>query len=106
MPLSRSGAVLACPRTGPRTVPRSRPRTSACGKSLLPAGVREVQGRFEKGACLRILNMEGRELARGIAGYGSGDADAIRGASRGEAAIRLGYSGPTAIIHRNDLVLM
>jgi len=76
------------------------------GKSLLPAGVREVQGRFEKGACLRILNMEGRELARGIAGYGSGDADAIRGASRGEAALRLGYSGPTAIIHRNDLVLM
>jgi glutamate 5-kinase len=81
-------------------------RALADGKSLLPAGVREIRGSFERGACLSVLGADGRELARGITAYGSADAGAIKGARRGEAAERLGYSGPTAIIHRNDLVLM
>jgi glutamate 5-kinase len=76
------------------------------GRSLLPAGVREVQGSFEKGACLRVLDLRGAELARGISAYSSADAAAICGARRGEAAKRLGYGGPEELIHRDDLVLM
>ena len=81
-------------------------RALAEGRSLLPAGVREVQGSFEKGACLRVLDLEGRELARGLGAYGAADAEAIRGARKGEAAERLGYRGPDELIHRDDLVLM
>jgi len=76
------------------------------GRSLLPAGVREVQGRFERGACLKVVGVDGRELARGITAYGSAEAEVIRGAGRGMVAERLGYNGPTEIIHRDDLVLM
>lgn len=81
-------------------------RALAEGRSLLPAGVREVQGSFEKGACLRVLDLGGRELARGLGAYGAADAEAIRGARKGEAAERLGYRGPDELIHRDDLVLM
>lgn len=81
-------------------------RALAEGRSLLPAGVREVRGSFERGSCLQVLDLSGRELARGISAYGSAEAEAIRGARRGEAAERLGYSGPAELIHRDDLVLM
>ena len=81
-------------------------RALAEGRSLLPAGVREVQGSFEKGACLRVLDLGGRELARGLGAYGAADAEAIRGARKGEAAERLGYRGPDELIHRDDMVLM
>lgn len=81
-------------------------RALARGRSLLPAGVREVRGSFEKGACLRVLDLGGHELARGISAYGAADAAAISGAGKGEAAERLGYSGPDELIHRDDLVLI
>lgn len=76
------------------------------GCSLLPVGVREVVGSFEGGACLRVLDTAGRELARGIGAYGSIEANLIRGRKRDEAAARLGYEGPEEIIHRDDLVLL
>ena len=91
---------------GALVVDEGAARALAEGRSLLPAGVRDVRGRFEKGACLRVLDLEGRELARGISAYGSVDAEAIRGARKGEVSQRLGYGGRDEIIHRNDLVLI
>jgi glutamate 5-kinase len=76
------------------------------GRSLLPVGVREVIGSFEAGACLRVLDTSGRELARGIGSYGSVEANLIRGRKREEATARLGYEGPDELIHRDDLVLL
>ena len=76
------------------------------GKSLLPAGVAEVAGAFERGACLKILDPDGREVARGIAAYSSAEAEAIRGLSSARIAERLGYAGPDELIHRDDLVLL
>ncbi len=78
----------------------------AAGKSLLPAGVRAVEGSFERGVCLRILGPDGRQVARGITAYTSGETKAILGCSSSEIERRLGYSGPDELIHRNDLVLM
>ena len=91
---------------GSVTIDEGAARALAEGRSLLPAGVREVKGSFERGACLKVLDPAGRELARGICAYGSAEAEAIRGARRGEAAERLGYGGPDELIHRDDLVLM
>ncbi|MDW8315872.1 MAG: glutamate 5-kinase, partial [Rhodovarius sp.] len=44
------------------------------GRSLLPAGVRAVQGRFQRGDAIRVLDMAGRELARGLSAYDAEDA--------------------------------
>jgi glutamate 5-kinase len=76
------------------------------GKSLLPAGVRAVDGTFERGVCLRVLGPDGREIARGISGYTSAETQAILGCPSTEIESRLGYSGQDELIHRNDLVLM
>lgn len=76
------------------------------GKSLLPAGVTAVAGRFDSGACLRVLDDRGTEIARGIAAYDSTEVQMIHGASSAKIADRLGYRGPDEIIHRNDLVLL
>lgn len=78
----------------------------AAGKSLLPAGIRAVDGTYERGVCLRVLGPEGREVARGITAYTSAETQAILGCASGEIERRLGYSGPDELIHRNDLVLM
>jgi glutamate 5-kinase len=78
----------------------------ATGKSLLPAGVRAVDGAFERGVCLRVLGPDGREIARGISAYTSAETQTILGCASSEIERRLGYSGPDELIHRNDLVLM
>jgi glutamate 5-kinase len=76
------------------------------GKSLLPAGVRAVDGIFERGVCLRVLGPDGREVARGISAYTSAETLAILGCASSQIERRLGYTGPDELIHRDDLVLM
>lgn len=91
---------------GSLTVDAGAVRALAAGKSLLPAGVRAVDGTFERGVCLRVLAPDGREVARGISAYTSAETQAILGCVSGEIRRRLGYSGPDELIHRNDLVLV
>jgi glutamate 5-kinase len=74
------------------------------GKSLLPAGVVLVEGRFDKGDAVCIRSRDGQDLARGLAAYGSREADAIKGLRSDAVEATLGYRGPPAIVHRNDLV--
>jgi glutamate 5-kinase len=81
-------------------------RALLSGKSLLPAGVRSVTGRFERGACLSVLDEEGREVARGISAYGANDAQAILGCTSEHIAARVGYEGPHELIHRDDMVVV
>jgi glutamate 5-kinase len=76
------------------------------GKSLLPAGVTDVQGTFEKGDAVRILASDGQDLARGLIGYGAADARKIKGHRSEEIPTLLGFAGPAAIVHRNDMVLL
>jgi glutamate 5-kinase len=91
---------------GALTIDEGAVRALATGKSLLPAGVRSVEGEFERGVCLRVLDPAGREVARGISAYTSSEARAIQGCVSSRIAERLGYAGPDEIIHRDDLVLM
>ena len=76
------------------------------GKSLLPSGVTAVDGQFDRGACLRVLDHRGIEVARGIAAYSAAETQAIRGGGSARIAERLGYSGPDELIHRDDLVML
>ncbi|HSN71462.1 MAG TPA: glutamate 5-kinase [Steroidobacteraceae bacterium] len=75
------------------------------GKSLLPAGVTEVVGRFDRGDALIVRDAEGREIARGLSAYSSTDAERIRGRRSGEIEALLGFRGRDEMIHRDDLVL-
>jgi glutamate 5-kinase len=88
------------------TVDEGAVRALAAGKSLLPAGVRGVEGAFERGVCLRILGPDGREVARGLSAYSAAEAAAIGGRGSAEIEACLGFRGPDELIHRDDLVLM
>jgi glutamate 5-kinase len=75
------------------------------GKSLLPAGVTEVAGKFEKGDAVRILGPEGAEIARGLACYDAADAAKIKGLKSAAIEAALGYQSGAELIHADDLVL-
>ncbi len=75
------------------------------GKSLLPAGVRRVEGAFERGDAVVIRGPDGRELGRGLVAYTHEDAARIIGKRTGEIAAILGYAGRAALVHRDDMVL-
>ncbi len=75
------------------------------GKSLLPAGVRKVEGEFSRGDTLAILAPDGTEIARGLAAYDSGDAIKIAGKRTQDIAGLIGYEARSAMVHRDDLVI-
>jgi glutamate 5-kinase len=84
--------------TGAETALRS-------GKSLLPAGVRQVTGSFSRGDTIAIIGAEGREIARGLVGYDADEARQIVGKKSAEIAVILGYAGRAAMVHRDDMVM-
>lgn len=74
------------------------------GNSLLPVGVTEITGHFERGDAVLIRGATGRVLAKGLSAYGSGDARRIMGKNSKQTEILLGYKGRDALIHRDDMV--
>ncbi len=75
------------------------------GKSLLPAGVVDVTGNFEKGDAVAVKTAQGQEVARGLIAYSATDARLLMGHKSSEIEGLLGYRGRDELIHRNDLVL-
>lgn len=75
------------------------------GKSLLPAGVTLVSGKFSRGDTVAILDHQGHEIARGLVGYDAADAIKIAGKKTAEIEAVLGHEARSAMIHRDDLVM-
>ena len=75
------------------------------GKSLLPAGVKQVRGNFSRGDTVAVMSPEGREIARGLVAYDAADAVRIAGLKSSEIANVLGYEARSAMVHRDDLVM-
>jgi glutamate 5-kinase len=75
------------------------------GKSLLPAGVRTVEGEFARGDTVAVLSLDGREIARGLSGYDAQEARLISGKKSADIEGILGYPGRSAMVHRDDLVM-
>jgi glutamate 5-kinase len=80
-------------------------RALRSGKSLLPAGVRRVEGRFQRGDAIIIQGPSGEEIGRGLVAYDMADAERIAGRNSNEIAAILGYSGRAAMVHRDDMAL-
>lgn len=76
------------------------------GASLLPGGVREVQGDFRRGDVLDIRAADGRPLARGQAQYNVAESARIAGRHSRDIETVLGYRYDEAMVHRDDLVLL
>jgi len=76
------------------------------GKSLLPSGVVGVEGRFERGACVRICGSDGNEFARGLSDYSSSEIARLAGHNSSEIEELLGYRYADVIIHRDNLVVI
>jgi glutamate 5-kinase len=76
------------------------------GKSLLPAGVKEIVGLFGRGDTVSVVGADGAEVARGMVAYDSADALRIKGLKSSEIMKVLGAAGRDEIIHRDDLVML
>ncbi len=75
------------------------------GKSLLPAGVKRVDGEFSRGDAVVIRDLDGAEIGRGLVAYDAADAGKVMGLSSADAKNVLGFEGRTEIVHRDDLVM-
>lgn len=75
------------------------------GKSLLPIGVRSIEGEFERGAAIACLDADRKEVARGLVNYASTEASRIAGRASQEIEAVLGYLDETELIHRDNLIL-
>lgn len=76
------------------------------GRSLLPVGVAEVIGEFERGAVVECRDQNGILIARGLTHYNAADARKIAGHSSNDILGILGYQGEPELIHRDNMVVM
>ncbi len=74
------------------------------GKSLLPAGVKKINGTFEKGDHILVKDQNNLEFARGLSSFSSKEIEKIKGSHSSEIKNILGYSSREEIIHKDDLV--
>ena len=71
--------------------------------SLLPKGVTGIEGNFDIGDVVAVLNPDGDEIARGVTLYDHHEVERIQGHHSEEIAALLGYTNGTTVIHRNDM---
>jgi glutamate 5-kinase len=76
------------------------------GRSLLPVGVKKVEGEFDRGAVVACLSPEGAEIARGLVNYNAQESRRIAGRASSEIEAILGYVDEPELIHRDNLVLL
>lgn len=73
--------------------------------SLLPVGCVRVDGHFHRGELVAVFNTEGREIARGLSNYSSGEAARILQTPSDEIAAKLGYANEPELIHRDNMAV-
>jgi glutamate 5-kinase len=102
---ARKRWIAAMKPRGEVTLDAGAARALASGKSLLPAGVTTVTGRFGRGDPVAILGPDGAALGQGLIRYTAAETTLIRGHRSDEIETLLGYPGRAALIHRDDMAL-
>lgn len=74
------------------------------GKSLLPGGIRSLEGHWSVGDVVKIIGVENREIAKGVVNYSSGDLELIKGLKTERIALKLGRKSIDEVIHRDNMV--
>ena len=75
------------------------------GKSLLPSGIRQLDGTFERGDAVRLCDLNGKEFAKGVTNYNSAELIRIIGKNTKEILQILGYQYGDEVVHRDNLVI-
>jgi glutamate 5-kinase len=76
------------------------------GGSLLPVGLRQVEGSFQRGDAVRVADLAGKEIAVGLVNYAARDLERLCGVHSTEIETVLGYTFGDEVIHRNNLMLL
>ena len=76
------------------------------GRSLLPAGVSGVKGRFQRGDAVAITDGDGQRIACGIANYSAEEILRIRGVRSDRIETVLGHHYGGEGVHRDNLVVL
>lgn len=74
--------------------------------SILPVGIVGVEGDFDSGDTVSVVDQDGHELARGMTNYGAGDVALIRGCKTSQIEDKIGYKHYDEVIHRDNLVVL
>tara|TARA_B100000965_G_C18997870_1_gene501098 strand:+ start:24 stop:434 length:411 start_codon:yes stop_codon:yes gene_type:complete len=74
------------------------------GKSLLPAGIIRIEGKFLKGDNILIVDKSGNDFARGLTSFSADEIDKIKGKKSDQIEKILGYSSKSEIVHKDDMV--
>ncbi|MCL2933289.1 MAG: glutamate 5-kinase [Trichodesmium sp. MAG_R03] len=75
------------------------------GKSLLAAGITQVEGQFNSSDAVKLCNEEGKEIARGLVNYSNVELQKILGCRSKNIPDILGYAGAETVVHRNNLLI-
>ena len=75
-------------------------------KSLLPSGIKKVEGNFDVGDSVYCLNEKGEKIAKGLVNYSSDEINLIKGKKTEEIEKILGYKHGDEIIHRDNLAIL
>ena len=74
------------------------------GKSLLAAGVKSIEGSFNKGDQIKIIGKNNEELAIGLSSFSSEEIEKIKGHQSNKIEELLGYKAKSEVIHKDDMV--
>ena len=98
--------ILSIKTKGKLKIDRGAIKALINHKSLLPAGVIESFGNFERGDAVEIISNNDDKIGQGLSGYSSFDVQQIKGCKTNEIEKKLGHPGRVAMIHTDDLVLI
>lgn len=102
---ARKRWISAMKPKGKLMIDKGAANALATGKSLLPAGVTAVSGKFLRGDPIEIIGPDDTVLARALSGYDAKEALAIAGCQTSEIETRLGHPGRAALVHRDDMAV-
>ena len=102
---ARKRWIAAMKPKGTLAVDAGAARALSQGKSLLPAGVVSVTGRFGRGDPVAVTGPDGARLGTGLSRYTSDEAATIKGQRSDRIEALLGYPGRAALVHRDDLAV-
>ena len=103
-------AVYSCkeetddPEPAAKTTYNGAAKAILNGKSLLPAGIIKVNGKFRKGDNVLIMDENQNNLARGLSSFSSEEINKIKGLQSNQILDVLGYSSKSEIVHKDDMV--
>ena len=98
--------ILSIKTKGKLKIDRGAIKALINHKSLLPAGVIESFGNFDRGDAVEIISKDNEKIGQGLSGYSSFDVQQIKGCKTNEIEKKLGHPGRVAMIHTDDLVLI